>query len=281
MAWFKRSKENITTEMPKKDVPDGTWIKCPECSEMMHKKQWESNFYLCIKCGHHFRIGSEEYINIILDEDTFKEMDKKIRSIDPLNFTDTKPYKKRLEETMESTELYDAIKTGTGKIRGIDVVFACMDFGFIGGSMGSVVGEKISRAIDKAIKSKNPLIIISSSGGARMMEGAISLMQLAKTSSKLAKLDEEKIPYISILTNPTTGGSTASFSMLGDLNIAEPNALIAFAGPRVVKQATGKDLPPGFQRAEFLLDHGFIDFIVSRKDLKEKLHQVLNLLLEE
>lgn len=278
MAWFKRSKENITTETQKKDVPDGTWIKCPACNEMMHKKQWETNFYVCTKCGHHFRIGSEEYINIILDEDSFKEMDKKIRSIDPLVFTDTKPYKKRLEETMESTELYDAIKTGTGKINDIDVVFACMDFGFIGGSMGSVVGEKISRAIDKSIKSRFPLIIISSSGGARMMEGAISLMQLAKTSSKLAKLDEEKIPYISILTNPTTGGSTASFSMLGDLNIAEPNALIAFAGPRVVKQATGVDLPPGFQRAEFLLDHGFIDFIVSRKDLKDKLSQVLNLI---
>jgi len=279
MAWFKRSKENITTETQKKDVPDGTWIKCPECNEMMHKKQWESNFYMCTKCGHHFRIGSEEYIAIILDEGSFKEMDRKIRSIDPLNFTDTKPYKRRLEETMESTELYDAIKTGTGKINGTEVVFACMDFGFIGGSMGSVVGEKISRAIDKAIKSKIPLIIISSSGGARMMEGAISLMQLAKTSSKLAKLDDEKIPYISILTNPTTGGSTASFSMLGDLNISEPNALIAFAGPRVVKQATGKDLPPGFQRAEFLLEHGFIDFIVSRKDLKDKLSQVFNLIL--
>ncbi|MDQ3193690.1 MAG: acetyl-CoA carboxylase, carboxyltransferase subunit beta [Bacteroidota bacterium] len=278
MAWFKRSKENITTETQKKDVPDGTWIKCPECNEMMHKKQWESNFFVCTKCGHHFRIGSEEYINIILDEDSFKEMDKKIRSMDPLDFNDTRPYKKRLEETMESTELYDAIRTGTGKINDINVVFACMDFGFIGGSMGSVVGEKISRAIDKAIKSKNPLIIISSSGGARMMEGAISLMQLAKTSSKLAKLDEEKIPYISILTNPTTGGSTASFSMLGDLNIAEPNALIAFAGPRVVKQATGIDLPPGFQRSEFLLDHGFIDFIVSRKDIKDKLSQILNLI---
>ncbi|MEO8663982.1 MAG: acetyl-CoA carboxylase, carboxyltransferase subunit beta [Ignavibacteria bacterium] len=279
MAWFKRSKENITTETQTKDVPDGTWIKCPECNEMMHKKQWESNFYMCTKCAHHFRIGSEEYINIILDEGSFKEMDKKIRSIDPLTFTDTKPYKKRLEETMQSTELYDAIRTGTGKINDIDVVFACMDFSFIGGSMGSVVGEKISRAIDKAIKSKFPLIIISSSGGARMMEGAISLMQLAKTSSKLAKLDDEKIPYISILTNPTTGGATASFSMLGDLNISEPNALIAFAGPRVVKQATGKDLPPGFQRAEFLLEHGFIDFIVSRKDLKDKLSQVLNLIL--
>jgi len=279
MAWFKRSKENIATATQKTDVPDGTWIKCSECGEMMHKKQWESNMYLCTKCSHHFRIGSEEYFKILLDEDSFKEMDKKMRSMDPLEFEDTKPYKKRLEETIKSTNLFDAIRIGTGKIDGIEVVIACMDFGFIGGSMGSVVGEKISRAIDRSLKTKNPLIIISSSGGARMMEGAISLMQLAKTSTKLAKLDEEKVPYISILTNPTTGGTTASFSMLGDFNIAEPKALIAFAGPRVVKQATGKDLPDGFQRAEFLLEHGFIDFIVSRKDIKEKISQILKLIL--
>jgi len=278
MAWFKRSKDNIASDTQKRDVPDGTWIKCPECSEMMHKMQWESNMYLCTKCGHHFRIGSEEYFKILLAEDSFKEMDKKLRSVDPLNFEDTKPYKTRINDTMKSTDLSDAIRTGTGKINSIDVVICCMDFGFIGGSMGSVVGEKISRAIDKAIKTKYPLLIISSSGGARMMEGAISLMQLAKTSTKLAKLNEEKIPYISILTNPTTGGSTASFSMLGDLNIAEPKALIAFAGPRVVKQATGKDLPPGFQRAEFLLEHGFIDFIVNRKDMKDKLTQLLKLI---
>lgn len=278
MAWFKRSKENITTDPPKKDIPDGSWVKCPECGEMMHKKQWESNLYLCTKCGYHFRIGSDEYLKILLDDDSFKEMDRKLRSVDPLSFEDTKPYKKRLDETMKSTDLNDAIRTGTGKINSIDVVIGCMDFSFIGGSMGSVVGEKISRAVDKAIKTKYPLIIISSSGGARMMEGAISLMQLAKTSSKLAKLDDEKIPYISILTNPTTGGATASFSMLGDFNIAEPNALIAFAGPRVIKQATGKDLPPGFQRSEFLLEHGFIDFIVNRKEMKDKLTQVLNLI---
>ena len=279
MAWFKRSKENIATATQKTDVPDGTWIKCSECGEMMHKKQWESNMYLCTKCSHHFRIGSEEYFKILLDEDSFKETDKKMRSMDPLEFEDTKPYKKRLEETIKSTNLFDAVRIGTGKIDGIEVVIACMDFGFIGGSMGSVVGEKISRAIDRSLKTKNPLIIISSSGGARMMEGAISLMQLAKTSTKLSKLDEEKIPYISILTNPTTGGTTASFSMLGDFNIAEPKALIAFAGPRVVKQATGKDLPAGFQRAEFLLEHGFIDFIVSRKDIKEKISQILKLIL--
>lgn len=278
MAWFKRSKENISTTTQKKEIPDGTWVKCSDCGEMMHKLQWESNMFICNKCGHHFRIGSEEYFSILLDKGTFREMDKKLRSVDPLEFTDTKPYKKRIEESIKSTELNDAIRTGTGKINNIDVVICCMDFGFIGGSMGSVVGEKISRAIDKSLKSKHPLIIISSSGGARMMEGAISLMQLAKTSSKLAKLNEEKIPYISILTNPTTGGATASFSMLGDINIAEPKALIAFAGPRVVKQATGKDLPEGFQKSEFLLEHGFIDFIVSRKDLKEKLTQLLNLI---
>jgi acetyl-CoA carboxylase carboxyl transferase subunit beta len=280
MAWFKRSKDNISADTQKKVFPDGEWVKCTECSEMMHRKQWETNFYLCTKCDHHFRIGSDEYFKILLDENSFKEIDKKIRSLDPLNFEDTKPYKNRIADTMKSTDLNDAIRTGTGKINSIDVVIGCMDFGFIGGSMGSVVGEKISRAVDKAIKTKFPLIIISSSGGARMMEGAISLMQLAKTSSKLAKLDNEKIPYISILTNPTTGGSTASFSMLGDFNIAEPKALIAFAGPRVVKQATGKDLPAGFQRSEFLLEHGFIDFIVSRKDMKEKLYQTLKLISE-
>lgn len=278
MAWFKRSKENISTSEPKKDIPDGNWLKCTECSEMIHKKTLEANFYICTKCDNHFRIGSNEYFKILLDEGTFKEIDRKMRSVDPLDFEDTKPYKKRIEDTIKNTDLYDAIRTGTGKINSIEVVIACMDFKFIGGSMGSVVGEKISRAISKAIKTKYPLIIISSSGGARMMEGAISLMQLAKTSSKLAKLSEEKIPFISILTNPTTGGSTASFSMLGDLNIAEPKALIAFAGPRVVKQATGKDLPPGFQKSEFLLEHGFIDLIVHRKDMKEKLTQIFKLL---
>ncbi|HRE40158.1 MAG TPA: acetyl-CoA carboxylase, carboxyltransferase subunit beta [Ignavibacteria bacterium] len=278
MAWFKRKSENIKTDEPKKGVTDGSWIKCDKCGELMHKKQWESNFYTCTKCGFHFKISSDEYIKILFDDDSFKEIDKKIKSVDPLGFTDTKPYKSRIEETIKKTGLYDAIKTGTGKINGDEVVFGCMDFAFIGGSMGSVVGEKISRAVDKAIKLKKPLILISSSGGARMMEGVVSLMQLAKTSSKLAKLDEEKIPYISILTNPTTGGASASFSMLGDFNIAEPDALIAFAGPRVVKQATGKDLPKGFQKSEFLLEKGFIDLIVERKDLKSKISQILNLI---
>ena len=281
MAWFKRKEVNIQTNNPKQDVPDGMWIKCPECGEMMHKKQWEANTYLCIKCGHHFRIGSQEYISILLDENSFSEIDRKMRSVDPLEFTDTKPYKKRIDDSIKNTDLYDSIKCGTGKINGLDVVFCCMDFEFIGGSMGSVVGEKISRAVDKSIKTEYPLIIISQSGGARMMEGAISLMQLAKTSSKLAQLADRGILYISLLTNPTTGGASASYSMLGDLNIAEPNALIAFAGPRIVKQATGKDLPKGFQRSEFLLEHGFIDLIVNRKDMKDKLSQLIKLIKQK
>lgn len=275
MAWFKRSEENIQTDVPKTDIPDGMWVKCEECGELIHKKQWEANSYVCTKCNYHFRIGSEEYFNLLFDEGTFREMDKKMKSVDPLEFTDTKPYKKRIDAMIEKTGLMDAIRTGTGKINGTDTVMCVMDFKFIGGSMGSVVGEKISRAIDKCLKTRYPLIIISASGGARMMEGAISLMQLAKTSSRLAKLAEEKIPYISILTDPTTGGASASYSMLGDVNIAEPNALIGFAGPRVIKQATGKDLPPGFQKSEFVLEHGFLDLIVNRKDMKNQLSILL------
>lgn len=276
MAWFKRSEKNITTDTPKQDVPDGMWIKCDECGEMMHKKQWEGNSYTCIKCGFHFRIGSNEYFNLLFDEGTFKEYDRKMKSVDTLKFTDTKPYDKRIDETIKKTELVDAIRWGTGEINKLPCVIACMDFSFIGGSMGSVVGEKICRAVDKSIKTRTPLFIISSSGGARMMEGGISLMQLAKISARLAKLAEEKVPYISVITNPTTGGASASYAMQGDLNIAEPNALIGFAGPRVIKQATGKDLPKGFQRSEFLLEHGFLDLIVDRKNMKEKLTQLLN-----
>ena len=275
MAWFKRSEKNILTETPKQDLPDGMWTKCDECGEMMHKKQWESNSYTCIKCGYHFRVGSEEYFKLLFDEGTFKEFDKKMKSVDTLKFTDTKPYEKRIEETIKKTELYDSIRYGSGEINKMPAVICAMDFSFIGGSMGSVLGEKIARAVDRCLKTKTPLIIISSSGGARMMEGGISLMQLAKVSSRLAKLAEEKIPYISVITNPTTGGASASYAMQGDLNIAEPNALIGFAGPRVIKQATGKDLPKGFQRSEFLLEHGFLDLIVDRKNLKEKLTQLL------
>ncbi len=277
MAWFKRSKQNIDPESRKNDLPDGLWEKCSECAEIFHKKQLEQNLWVCSKCQFHFRIGSAEYIKVLLDDDSFKEINKKVRSADPLQFTDTKKYSDRIAGVMKSTGLYDAVRTGTGKMNGREVALACMDFKFIGGSMGSVVGEKIARLIDKAIKSKLPVIIISASGGARMMEGALSLMQMAKTSAKLAMLSEEKLPYISVLTDPTTGGTTASFAMLGDINIAEPKALIAFAGPRVIKQTIGRDLPPGFQTSEFLLEHGFIDTVVSRKELKNTISTFLEL----
>ncbi|MBP8976706.1 MAG: acetyl-CoA carboxylase carboxyltransferase subunit beta [Bacteroidetes bacterium] len=275
MAWFKRSKENISQESGKKDIPDGMWTKCESCGEIIHKKQLEENLYTCFKCNYHFRIGSKEYFGILLDKGTFKETEKRMRSIDPLKFVDTKPYAKRLEETMKKTGLTEAVRTGEGKINGIPVVIACMDFAFIGGSMGSVVGEKIARAADLARKKKHPLIIISSSGGARMMEAALSLMQMAKTSAKIAQLSDAHVPYISVLTDPTTGGVTASFAMLGDVHIAEPGALIGFAGPRVIKQTIGKDLPKGFQRSEFLLEKGFVDMVVHRKELKETITTLL------
>jgi acetyl-CoA carboxylase carboxyl transferase subunit beta len=278
MAWFKRSKENISPDTTKKELPDGLWEKCPQCNEIIHKKQLEQNLWTCLKCNYHFRIGSEQYIQIILNKNSFKEMDKKMRSADPLGFEDTKKYSDRIQETIKKVSLNDAVKTGTGKINDRDVAFGCMDFKFIGGSMGSVVGEKIARLTDKAYKSKLPLIIVSSSGGARMMEGAYSLMQLAKTSSRLAKFAELGIPYISVMTDPTTGGTTASYAMLGDINIAEPGALIGFAGPRVIKQTIGRDLPEGFQRSEFLLEQGFVDIVVQRKELKQTIYNILNLL---
>jgi len=278
MPWFKRSKDNISPDSQKKDLPDGLWEKCPGCGEIIHKKQLEANLWTCLKCEHHFRIGSEEYIQILLDEGKFKEMHKKMRSTDPLKFADTKKYKDRLNSTVKAFGLYEAVKIGTGKIEGREIAFGCMDFKFIGGSMGSVVGEKIARIIDKAYKNKIPLVIVSESGGARMMEGAYSLMQLAKTSSRLTRLADEGIPYISVITDPTTGGTTASYAMLGDVNIAEPNALIGFAGPRVIKQTIGKDLPEGFQRSEFLLEKGFIDAIISRKNLRQTIHNLLELM---
>jgi acetyl-CoA carboxylase carboxyl transferase subunit beta len=278
MPWFKRSKENISPDSQKKDLPDGMWEKCPSCSEIIHKKQLETNLWTCIKCGYHFRIGSAEYIQILLDKGSFKEIDKKMRSADPLEFEDTKKYTERISETIKKLELNDAIKTGIGKLNEIDVAFGCMDFKFIGGSMGSVVGEKIARLTDRALKNKSPLIIVSSSGGARMMEGALSLMQMAKTSSRLARLSEAKIPYVSVMTDPTTGGTTASYAMLGDVHIAEPQALIGFAGPRVIKQTIGKDLPKGFQRSEFLLERGFVDIVSARKELKQNIYNVLTLL---
>jgi acetyl-CoA carboxylase carboxyl transferase subunit beta len=278
MAWFKRSKENISPDSQKKDLPDGLWEKCPSCGEIIHKKQLETNLWTCIKCNYHFRIGSAEYIDVLLDKGTFKEMDKKMRSADPLGFEDTKKYADRIQETIKKLGLNDAVKTGTGKINGMDIAFGCMDFKFIGGSMGSVVGEKVARLVDRAYKNRIPLVIISASGGARMMEGAFSLMQMAKTSARLARLADAKIPYISVLTDPTTGGTTASYAMLGDIHIAEPQALIGFAGPRVIKQTIGKDLPAGFQRSEFLLEQGFVDIISSRKDLKNNIFNVLTLM---
>ncbi len=278
MPWFKRSKQNIATDTQQKELPAGLWEKCPECGEIIHKKQLELNLWTCIKCDYHFRISSLDYISFLFDKNTFKEMDRKLRSGDPLGFVDTKKYSDRITSTIKKLDLYDAIRTGTGKIDGREVAFGCMDFQFIGGSMGSVVGEKLARLIDKAYKNKIPLIVISASGGARMMEGAYSLVQMAKTSARLARLAEAKIPYISILTDPTTGGTTASYAMLGDIHIAEPKALIGFAGPRVIKQTIGKELPAGFQRSEFLLEHGFVDIISHRKDLRNNLIRVIDLL---
>ncbi|MBI5216996.1 MAG: acetyl-CoA carboxylase carboxyltransferase subunit beta [Ignavibacteriae bacterium] len=282
MAWFRRSKKSIETpEYPRKEVPDGLWTKCDGCGEIIHRKQLEQQSFVCLKCNYHFRIGSKEYIGVLLDEGSFKEMDKKMRSTDPLDFTDTKKYKDRIKDAIRKTELNDAVRTGTGTMNGIELVVAIMDFSFIGGSMGSVVGEKIARATDRALKEKKPLIIVSSSGGARMMEAALSLMQLAKTSAKLAQLHEAGIPYISMMTDPTTGGTTASYAMLGDINVAEPGALIGFAGPRVIKQATGKDLPEGFQRSEFQLEHGFVDLVVHRKEMKETLTKLLKMMYDK
>ena len=254
------------------------WTKCGGCGEIIHRKQLEQQLYTCLKCNYHFRIGSKEYLAILCDDGSFKEMDREMQSTDPLGFVDTKPYKERLKNALRKSELKDAVRTGAAKINGIEIVIGCMDFSFIGGSMGSVVGEKIARAIGRARKDKVPLIIISSSGGARMMEGALSLMQLAKTSGKLAQLADAGLPYISVLTDPTTGGVTASYAMLGDIHIAEPGALIGFAGPRVIKQTIGKDLPPGFQKSEFQLDHGFVDMVVHRKDMKDTIFRLLQML---
>lgn len=275
MSWFKRSKENIAAETQKRDIPDGLWTKCESCGEIIHKKELEKTLFTCAKCNAHFRIGSAEYTALLLDPDSFKEQDRRMRSSDPLKFVDSKRYRDRTAEAIKKTRLHDAVRWGTGTIKQKPVVLAAMDFAFIGGSMGSVVGEKIGRAIDRAWKSKTPLIVVSSSGGARMMEGALSLMQMAKTSAKLTRLAESHVPYISILTDPTTGGVTASYAMLGDVIIGEPGALIGFAGPRVIKQTIGKDLPPGFQRAEFLLEHGFLDMVVHRRDMRDTVSQIL------
>ncbi len=274
MDWFKRKKEALKPA-DKKELPDGLWIKCESCGEIIYKKELEKRLYVCPKCDYHFRIGSEQYIDLLFDKDTFEEFNANITAADPLNFKDSKKYSDKYKATVKKTGMNEAVVTGTGKIEKNNVVMALMDFKFLGGSMGSVVGEKISRAADKALETKSPLIILSSSGGARMHEGILSLMQMAKTSAKLARLAKNHIPYISLLTNPTTGGTTASYAMLGDVHIAEPGALIGFAGPRVIKQTIGQDLPPGFQRSEFLQEHGFVDIIVHRHELKQRIAKLL------
>ena len=278
MAWFKRKDKGINTPTEaKKDIPKGLWYKSPT-GKIIDTEELERNFYVSPEDGYHVRIGSREYFDILFD-DKFKELNANLTSKDPLKFIDNKKYSDRLKAATKKTNLKDAVRTAVGKSKGRDVVIACMDFSFIGGSMGSVVGEKIARAADYSLKKKIPFLIISKSGGARMMEAALSLMQLAKTSVKLAQLAEAKIPYISLCTDPTTGGTTASFAMLGDVNISEPGALIGFAGPRVVRDTTGKELPEGFQTAEFVLEHGFLDFITERNKLKDKINLYLDLIL--
>jgi acetyl-CoA carboxylase carboxyl transferase subunit beta len=272
MSWFKRSKEGITTAtIDKKEVPEGLWARCSNCKTLFTSDDLARNNFVCDRCSHHERIGSEEYFQLIFDDGKYSEIAADLTSGDPLEFTDTKKYVDRVSATQKATGLKDAVRTAKGTIDGQKLVISAMDFQFIGGSMGSVMGEKIARGIDEAIKSKSAFMIISKSGGARMMEAGYSLMQMAKVSGKLGQLSEAKLPYISYLTDPTTGGVTASFAMLGDINIAEPGALIAFAGPRVVKETIGRDLPDGFQTSEFLLEHGFLDFIVDRTEIKQKL----------
>ncbi len=276
-GWFSRSEQGIVTETKdKKEIKEGMWYKCPKCKVVITTEEHEENLNVCA-CGHHDRINSIRYFEILFDNNEYTELDANLSSADPLNFTDKKNYKERLVATEKKTGLKDAMTSVTGKIEGFDIVIAAMNFEFIGGSMGAVVGEKIARAIDYSLEHKIPFMIISKSGGARMMEAAFALMQMAKTSAKLTQLSEAKIPYISLLLDPTTGGVTASYAMLGDVNIAEPGALIGFAGPRVIRDTVGHDLPEGFQRSEFVLEHGFLDYIVERKNLKEKLAQQLKM----
>ena len=280
MAWFKRKDKNIQTDQ-RKEMPEGVWVKVPKTGETVHRRELEDNLWVDPLSGYHFRIGSEEYFSFLFDKGDFEEIGQEIEPTDPLEFEDRKKYSDRLEEYQEKTGHSDAVRVGVGKMNDLDVVITCMDFDFIGGSMGSVVGERIGMAIDHARENEIPLIIISQSGGARMMESVLSLMQMAKTSAKLAQLEESAVPYISLMTNPTTGGVTASFAMLGDFNIAEPEALIGFAGPRVIRQTIGRDLPEGFQRSEYLLEHGFLDFITPRNQIKTKLTKLLKILLHK
>lgn len=280
--WYQRKFSGILTKTKdKKATPDGLWEKCSRCKTVVPTKDWVSGMYVCPSCGYHDRIGSKEYFEILFDNNKFTELDADLISGDPLEFVDTSAYSERIKGARKKTGLNDAVRTGVGKINGQPIVVSCMDFAFIGGSMGSVVGEKIARGIDHAIANRYPFLMISKSGGARMMEAAFSLMQMAKTSAKLALLNKAGIPYISLMTNPTTGGVTASYAMLGDFNIAEPEALIGFAGPRVIKETIGKELPKGFQSSEFLLEHGFLDFIVSRNELKQKLSTLLKLIWDK
>jgi acetyl-CoA carboxylase carboxyl transferase subunit beta len=280
MTWFKRKDKNIQTD-ERKEMPEGVWIKVPKTGETVHRRELEDNLWVDPLSGYHFRIGSEEYFSFLFDDGEFEEIGQDILPADPLEFEDRKKYSDRLEEYQEKTGLTDAVRVGVGKMNDLDVVITCMDFSFIGGSMGSVVGERIGMAIDHAREHQKPLIIISQSGGARMMESVLSLMQMAKTSAKLAQLEESGVPYISVMTNPTTGGVTASFAMLGDFNIAEPEALIGFAGPRVIRQTIGRDLPEGFQRSEYLLEHGFLDFITPRNQMKDEMTKLLKILLHK
>lgn len=278
MAWFTRKDKGIQTPTEaKKEAPDGLWYKTPS-GKIIHTRELKNNRYVSPEDGYHVRIGSKEYFEILFDSNKFEELDANLSSADPYNFVDSKPYNERIVATQKKTQLIDAVRTATGKMNGVEITISCMDFTFIGGSMGSVVGEKIARAIDFCMKNKIPFLMISKSGGARMMESSLSLMQMAKTSAKLALLSEAKIPFISLLTDPTTGGVTASYAMLGDFNIAEPGALIGFAGPRVIRETIGKDLPKGFQSAEFVLEHGFLDFIVDRRDLKARLTTLLKMI---
>lgn len=275
-SWFRRRKKGITTSTKdKKEAPDGLWTKCPSCRFTCTISELKENLFVCPKCEYHHRIGSAEYFDILFDENSDEELFANIKSKDFLGFVDLKPYEQRLKETYAKSSIHDSITVAHGKVNDMEMVIACMDFEFIGGSLGSVMGEKISRACDYCIQHKIPFMIINKSGGARMMESAFSLMQLAKTSGKLSLLSDAKIPYFSLCTDPTFGGTTASFAMLGDIIMGEPGALIGFAGPRVIKETIKKDLPPGFQRSEFLLEHGFLDFIVPRNELKERLTQLL------
>jgi acetyl-CoA carboxylase carboxyl transferase subunit beta len=274
MAWFKKVRKPIESPNKESRVPEGLWVKCPSCAQIIYNKDLAASLSVCTKCGHHFRLSAAERLRALFDG-SWEEHDSGLRSTDPLHFTDTKPYHQRLETTIASTGMLDAVITATGRIGGHEVVVAAMEYSFIGGSMGVVVGEKITRAIESAIDRQLPVIIVSCSGGARMMEGALSLMQMAKISAALARLDRARLPYISVLTDPTTGGVTASFAMLGDVNIAEPRALIGFAGPRVIEQTIRQKLPEGFQRSEFLLEHGMLDIVVDRREMKDVIVRLL------